>query len=137
MSREIEAYLKQIERGLFTCPKKKRAAFLRDFRGNLNTYIEEHPNASVQELQSIFGTPEAIAEGFLQSDEFTTTKKVVSSKKRIVRILIAAVCALVVAAIVLGAVYVVDNHKFTHGYYEETPGQVGHSTPDPDALESY
>ncbi len=138
MSREIELYLKHIERGLFTCPRKKRAALLRELRGNIDAYIEEHPNASIQELKSIFGTPEAIAEGFLQSAEFTTTKKVVSSKKRIVQIFLAAVCALIVLGIVLGTIYVVNFYRYTHGYWVETPAT---DTPlpsiDPEAVHSY
>ena len=137
MSGEIEAYLKQIEKNLFTCPRKKRAAFLRDFRGSLNSYIEEHPHASVQELQNYFGKPEIIAEGFLQSEEYTTTIKVVSSKKRIVRIVLTAACALVTIVFILGAIYVVDNYRYTHGFMESSSAQEEYTTPNPDALESY
>ena len=121
MSRDIELYFKQIERSLFTCPKKKRATFLRDFRGSVSAYVEEHPQASVQELKSIFGTPEAIAEAFLQSDEFSTTKKVVSSKRRIVRIVLIAACILAAAALILGAIYVMRNT----GLWKNQPEQEG------------
>ncbi len=137
MRREIEKYLKQIESNLYTCPIKKRNVFLRDLRGNIDAYIEEHPNATLPELKSIFGSPEAIAESFLQSDEFATTKQVVSSKKRIIRILIATACILVIAALILGTVYVVDCYKYTHGYAEMEPIQEGFTPPDSDAITSY
>lgn len=137
MRREIEKYLKQIESNLYTCPRKKRSAFLRDFRGNIDAYIREHPNATLPELKSIFGLPEAIAESFLQSDEFTTTKQVVSSKKWIIRILLTAVCILVAAALIFGTIYVVDIYKFTHGYAAMEPIQEGFTPPDPDAIASY
>ena len=112
MRKDVEAYLKEIERGLFTCPRKKRTAFLNDFRGSVNSYLEDHPMAPVQELQSFFGTPDAIAESFLHSDEFSTTKRVVSSKQRIVRIVLIAVCALVAAALILGTVFVAGNFNY-------------------------
>lgn len=137
MSREIEAYLQQIERNLFTCPKKKRVAFLRDFRGSLNAYIEEHPAASVQELQGMFGSPEEIAEAFLQSEQFDTSKNVFSSKKRISRIVLIAVCTLVAAALIYGAIYIVDTHRYAYGSWVETPAEGGLPTPEPDAISTY
>lgn len=137
MNQQIEVYLKQIEHDLFTCPRKIRVAFLRDFRGNLNAYMEEHPQSSIQELRSVFGSPEEIAEGFLQSDEFDTTKKVVSSKKRIVRIVLIAVCTLVSAALILGTVYVIQTYRYAHGYWVEEPTKEEYTPPNPDALESY
>ena len=137
MRKDVEAYLREIERGLFTCPKRKRAAFLSDFRGSLNSYLEEHRMATVEEIQAFFGTPEAIADAFLQSDEFNTTKKVVSSRRRIVQIVLIAVFVLFVAALILGTVYVVDHYQYTHGYWVEEPAQEGVIPPNPDALETY
>lgn len=137
MKQEIEQYLKQIEGNLYTCPRKKRTAFLRDLRGNIDSYIEENPNATLSELKKYFGSPEAIAESFLQSDEFDTTKQVVSSKKWIVRILLSAVCILVAAALILGTIYVVDSYRYTHGYEVEEPIQEGFTQSDPDALSTY
>ena len=134
MRREIEQYLKQIESNLYTCPRKKRSAFLRDFRGNIDAYIEEHPNATLPELKSIFGSPEAIAESFLQSDEFATTKEVVSSKKWIIRTLLAAACILVVGTLILGTIFVVDNYRYTHGYIVVEEIQEGFVSPDPNAI---
>ena len=93
--------------------------------------------ATVEEMQAFFGTPEAIAEAFLQSDEFNTTKKVVSSRRRIVQIVLIAICALAAAAVILGTVYVVNAYQYTHGFWVEEPAQEGHSIPEPDALETY
>ena len=135
MRKDVEAYLREIERGLFTCPRRKRAAFLSDFRGCLNSYLEEHRMATVEEMQAFFGTPEAIAEAFPQSDEFNTTKQVVSSRRRIVQIVLIAICALAAAAVILGTVYVVNAYQYTHGFWVEEPAQEGYFIPNPDALE--
>jgi len=137
MSREVEAYLQRIEQNLFTCPKKKRVAFLRDFRGSLNAYIEEHPAASVQELQGVFGSPEEIAEAFLQSEQFATSKTVYSSQKRISRIVLIAVCTLVATALIYGAIHIVDVYSYTHGYWEDFPAEEGEAVPHPDAIATY
>ena len=137
MNQDIEAYLKQIERNLFTCSRKKRSAFLRDFRGGIDSYLAEHPQATAQELRMVFGTPEAIAESFMQSDGVNVTKKVVSSKRTIFRVVLIAVCALVAAAVIFGTLYIIDYHRFTHGYWVEEPAVIGEIPPDPDALETY
>ena len=137
MNREVEAYVQQIEKCLFTCPKKKRSAFLRDFRGSLNAYIEEHPEASVQELQGMFGSPEEIAEAFLKSEQFDTSKKVFSSKKRINRIIVIAVCALVAITLIYGSLYIAEYFRYTHGHWVEEPIEEGSLTPDPDAIATY
>ena len=110
MRKDVEAYLKKTERSLFAFPRKKRKAFLLDFRGCVNSYLEDNPMAPVQALEEFFGTPEAIAESFLHSDEFSMSKKLVSSKRRIVRIVLTAVCAMAACALILGAVYLI-------GYY--------------------
>ena len=107
MRKSVEGYLKEIERSLAPIPRRRRKAFLNDFRGSVNSYLEEHRMASVQELQSFFGTPEAIAESFLHSGEFSTTKRLVSSRQRAVRIVLIAAYVLVVAALILGAVFVI------------------------------
>ena len=112
MRKSVEGYLKEIERSLSPLPRKQRKAFLNDFRGDLDFYLEDHPMASVQELQSFFGTPEEIAESFLHSGEFSTTKKVLSSRQRAVRIVLIAACALVAAALILGAVYVTRYYRY-------------------------
>lgn len=137
MRQEIEQYLKQIEGNLYTCPRKKRTAFLRDLRGNIAAYIEENPNATLSELKKYFGSPEAIAESFLRSDDFSTTKQAVSSKKWIVRILLSAVCILVAAALILGTIIAVNDYKFTHGYEIEESAQEGELQPNSDALATY
>ena len=110
MRKDVEAYLKKTERSLFAFPRNKRKAFLQDFRGCVNSYLEDHPMAPVQALEDFFGTPEAIAESFLHSDEFSMSKKLTSSKRRIVRVVLTAVCALAACALILGAVWVI-------GYY--------------------
>lgn len=137
MKREIERYLKEIEGKLYTCPRKRRKAFLRDLRGNIHDYIAEHPNATLPEIRSIFGSPGVIAENILQSVDFTITKTVVSSQKWCRRILTVAVCILVAGVLVLGAIFVADNYKYTHGYAVEGPVQEGDILPDTEALASY
>lgn len=137
MKREIERYLKEIEGKLYTCPRKRRKAFLRDLRGNIHDYIAEHPNATLPEIRSVFGSPGVIAENILQSEDFTITKTVVSSQKWCRRILAVAVCILVAGVLVLGTIYVVDTYNFNHGYETENSAQEGTIPPNAEALASY
>ena len=137
MSAELEPYFKEISDNLLACPTRRRSAFLQELRGNVDAYIDDHPYASVQEIQAVFGSPREIAESFFTSLDFKAAAKELRIKKRITRIVVAVVCILAAGILVLGTIYVMDNHGYTHGYWEESPTVEAITTPDPNALETY
>lgn len=137
MTKELNAYFKEIESRLHTLPRKKRAAVLQEYRENVSAFLEENPGAVFQEVEAAFGTPSQVEESFLRLGDFKEAEQRLHSSKQILRIVRIAVCILVAAILILGTIYVVDNHLFVHGSWEISSAQEGHSQSKPDALGTY
>ena len=138
MNAELEPYFKEISENLLVCPTRRRSAFLQELRGNIDAYVQDHPAASAQEVQSVFGSPREIAESFFASLDFKAAARELRIKKRITRIVTAVVCVLVAGILVLGTIYVVDNHGYAHGYWGEGPATSATPAPTPDdAISTY
>ena len=137
MTRELNRYFKDIDKKLLILSGKQRMAILQELRGNVSSFLQENPNATVKDVEAYFGSPVQVAEGFLQAGDFQQTERKVHINRRVLTVLCIAIGVLVTAALILGTVYVVDNYKFTHGYWEKSPPQYGPSESDPDALYTY
>ena len=112
MKNEFDAYYKEIERKLKIAPKRERAACLDEHRGNVEAYLYDYPNATLQEIEENFGTPEEVAEGFLRTSSVWETAKQFSLKRNVTRIILGALAVLAVGATILGAVYILGNYLF-------------------------
>lgn len=127
-------YLKEIKRNLPDTVDRNK--FLADFRENLESYIQERPDATQEDLNQRFGSPETIAESFLPeapTGEGLRTEKQKKLRKRLV-IVFFAICLIILIA--LFAYRVWDMHGFYHGYTVFSGGD-GHSPDHSSALETY
>ncbi|MCH5352642.1 MAG: hypothetical protein J1E06_04160 [Acutalibacter sp.] len=125
-------YLKEIKR---TLPETiaDRRKFLEDFEENLESYLQENPNAVREDLVHRFGSPEVIVESFLPeapTGEVLRTEKQKKLRKRLI-IAFFAICAIILIA--LFAYRVWDMHGFYHGYAATTGGE-GEPPEDTSAL---
>lgn len=137
MTKELDKYYRDIDRKLQLLSRSRRAAILREHRGSVSDYLKDNPDATVKEIEISFGTPEQVAESFLQMSDLKQTEQKLQTKGVIVKIVLIAVGILVAAALILGTVYVVDNHKFTNGEGTYSPAMSGYGEPDPNALATY
>ena len=120
MSNEAaKAYLNDVAKELSNLPGFKKD-LLQKLRDEVETYLEEHPEANRDTLETEFGSAEEISELWLGSTGAETVKKGLSQKKKI---LLAVLAGIVVIAIIL-TVYLVDRHiqreKILDGYWIET-----------------
>lgn len=137
MTRELNRYFKDIDKKLLVLSGKQRMAILQELRGNVSSFLQENPNATVKDVEAYFGSPVQVAEGFLQAGDFQQTERKVHINRRVLTVLCIAIGVLVTAALILGTVYVVDNYNFTHGHWEASQVQYGPSESNPDALYTY
>ena len=110
---------------------------MQELRGNVASFLQDNPDATVKEVEIYFGSPAQVAESFLQASDFQQTEQKVHMKKRVFTALCVAMGVLVAVALILGTIYVVDNYKFTHGYWENSQVQSGPPGSDSDALFTY
>lgn len=110
---ELRAYYKEIKNRLI-CSAHVKRRFLSLLRNEITGYLSEHPEAEIDEIALVFGSPRQIAESAaeeLSPEELrskTDLKKIVS--------------AVLITALTIYAVFVcaslIDVHTEAHGYEE-------------------
>lgn len=113
--RERKQYLNQIKK-LLVCKGAQRKQFLNSFEDNMDEYLKDNPDADFAQLQKDMGTPQEIANAFLENESASDIKKRMSFAKWII---IGVVLALLIYVflIVLG---IVGAFQSKNGYDEIT-----------------
>jgi len=112
---ERKQYLNQIKK-LLVCKGNQRKQFLNSFEDNMDEYLRDNPDADFSQLQKDMGTPQEIANAFLENEEASKIKKRMSFKKWII-IAIIVVILMIAVSIVLA---LIDAHKAHRSYFEDT-----------------
>ena len=64
LERELHKYLKTIYNLLY-CKISLRINFVKRLKASIQDYIEDYPESTMDEIISVFGTPQEIADGFI------------------------------------------------------------------------
>ena len=113
-NKERKQYINKIKKLLF-CSSKDRKKFLHDFNENIDDFLKDNPEASIDELQKAMGTPQEIAEEFLSNIDTKELRK----RTSIVRVLIIiGAVALLIFATTLFCLWL-DAHESRVGNYGE------------------
>ena len=120
----LHNYIKEIKASL-TCPVDEQKQVLASLEESVSTYLQDFPNATFDDITHRFGTPAQVVDAFLDEQKVSCIRSKNSLRKKIMAsvLIIAAM-----AALVLGAIYVIDMHGFFHGHYNDT---VAYGTPPP------
>ena len=110
----LKKYFRAIEDTVL-CPGREKTAFINDLKAEVGDYLCNSPDADMEEIISVFGSPEEIAQGFNRELSSGEIKKRLSIK----RIIIFAVIAVLVIWAVFAAVSFIDVHTEAHGYFTE------------------
>lgn len=126
-------YCRRIRRSLF-CPEALRRPVLSQLEEAVLFYLEEHPQAGMDELYAYFGTPKAFASNVLENMEGEQLRKqLIHYRWR--RILTAALVTMVLAYGVFYCTRLAIDYIFFPGYAivgsaEEDEGPIPTSPPD-------
>ena len=114
MTKELLRYHRQVRKAL-DCPKPMRDRFLADARRMTDNFLAENPEASLDELQSAIGTPDALAAMFLDSADRDAVEKYRNRKSRVKRIAVMLLAAafISVTAFSIWAAYYRRSSVFT------------------------
>lgn len=92
MSKEIKKYLKEIKL-LLPAFSKEEKKFLRDLLERIEDYLDENPNATMQDIENQFETPMEIAQSYMSSLDLDVLLKRLSISRFVRRFFaIAAIC---------------------------------------------
>ena len=86
MSKEIKKYLKEIKL-LLPAFNKDEKKFLRDLTERIEDYLDENPNATMQDIENQFGTPMEIAQSYMSSLDLDVLLKRLSISRFVRRFL--------------------------------------------------
>lgn len=81
-ARERKSYLKKIKK-LLVCNYAKKKEIICALDIDINEYIKEYPDIDIKNLQQEIGTPEEIADSFLESMPAENIRKQVNLAKRL------------------------------------------------------
>lgn len=115
--RAVDLYLKQVKKFLH-CPAKQKREMLQPLSQALQEYTQENETVSMEQLMTVFGTPQSQAEELMETLTTTEIKKAFMWKRVIV-------IGVIVALLIWGTVAVValiDGHTEIHGHGEESMG---------------
>ena len=111
---ERKQYLNQIKK-LLVCKGSQRKNFLNSFADNMDEYLKDNPDADFAKLQEDMGTPQEIADAFLENESASHIKKRMSFVKWIIiRIVIALMLLVIMIVLAL-----IDAHIAHTGHFEE------------------
>ncbi len=109
--RERKQYLNQIKK-LLVCKGNQRKQFLNSFEDNMDEYLRDNPDADFAQLEKDMGTPQEIANAFLENEDASKIKKRMSFKKWII-IAIIVVILMIASTLVLALIDAHKSHRAT------------------------
>lgn len=93
--KELKTYYRDIRKAL-PCGWFHSRRLMKDLRSSVAQFLQESPNATLQDITNRFGTAQQIAEAYAEQLSPEKLRKNISIRKRIVAI-VAISCALAVA----------------------------------------
>lgn len=117
----VEVYFREIK-ALLLCSKEQKDELLLGLKSDVEDFIEEHPDATLQDLKDHFGTPESIADSYQSTVGESEIRKKFHYSRRMAYIVGAAVSILVLVIFVGFVLYFAKLMKDVPEYYvvEET-----------------
>lgn len=112
-NKEAEKYLKEIKRKI-TVGGKRKSEFLSGLSERVYEFCETN-DYRVEELYSVFGSPDSIATEFLEAMPQSEIRK----KMNIKRIVLFAILAVLLIYLAFIVISLIDVHQEAHGYYKE------------------
>ncbi|MBR6567336.1 MAG: hypothetical protein IKK60_01645 [Clostridia bacterium] len=112
--RELKEYYSRINAAVL-CDRRQKKEFLYQLKENVQEFISDTPDATMEDIEKAFGTPESISGSFIENTDSLKIRKQVQLKKALI---ISVVIALIIYALFV-VISLIDVHIEAHGYFEE------------------
>ena len=116
----LKEYYRSIQK-LLPCSLCQKRKLMKDIRCSVDSFLQEHPDATFETVSAHFGTPQQIAESYIEEMSPQELQQQAKVKKRIVGIIAAAAaCALLIWGIAVG-IALVNEFANADSYTETGP----------------
>ena len=113
MDSNVKQYLKEVAAKL-SCSKGVKSVFLRQLKGEILAFADNNTIITMEVLYKEFGTPEEIAAGFFDRDDYSAMLK--KAKKRTTFWMV--LCIVLAVVLIVFATYFIEVVKSMSGSYE-------------------
>ena len=113
---DLKRHYKQIDKAL---PWEGRKDLLPGIKSGVNSYLAEHPEATIDDVIAYVGTPECIAGEYYANQDSTKITKKIQSSRLILRVVISIVLFVLAIFIGLMIYIIIDVIRSTPTYYDE------------------
>lgn len=110
----VKQYYADVSKAL-VCGKKEKRAVLSALKNDVAAYLNENTGVTRDSLLAVFGTPEEIAAGAMQTANPLTLKKKLTFKRML---LVSLLIALLIWA-AFAVISLIDVHNEAHGFTQE------------------
>ena len=114
INKQLQEYYREISKYVI-CPGKLKKEFLNQLKDDIDCFISDNPEATIEDVKENFGTAKAIAESFMQGMDVSGLNKKLNIRRVI---LITCIVALIIYAAFV-VISLVDVHNEAHGHIEE------------------
>lgn len=111
---ELKLYFKDVTDKLI-CDRKQKKYFIECLKNDVKDFLAQTPDATLKQVEAVFGTPEVIAQSFMENSDSTEIKRKLDIKK----IITAAIIIALLIYLVFVIISLIDVHTEAHGYFEE------------------
>lgn len=111
---QLNAYYKEISSFAGLTGKQKKE-FLNELKTTVNEYMELNPDCTIDDIKSVFGTPEEISLSFIENGNLTKVKRQINIKK----VIIAAVITALLIWFAFAVISLIDVHLEADGTLTE------------------
>jgi len=127
--RDVKKYLRRVKK-LLHCPRAQRREFLRQLEANIYSYVSENEVRDMEGVIKEFGSPEDIAQGFLEECSVKAFSQSIDVKRKAYYAIVAIVLIVAVSVVVIQLIDFERNQKYRDGYFEDIIGYG--TTPIPE-----
>ncbi len=121
----LSRYYRRVRRALPVGSESKQR-FLADLQMQAEQYIQAHPQADITDLETALGTPDEIAQTFLEEMSYGEIIRKFRFRNRIIAIIAVAAIVLVLITGVSIGILVEDGLNDSDGYFESRPAVSVH-----------
>lgn len=111
---ELNGYFSEIAASLI-CSERQKKEFMSVLKGEIETFLEENPEADLKEIIAVFGSAETISRSFMENSD----PKAIAKKLKIKKYILTAIITAVVIYALFVVISLIDVHEEAHGYIEE------------------
>ncbi len=109
-------YLLEVKR-LLPCSSSEKKRCIMELESDISAFLENNPNATLQDLYASIGSLESIAESFMARIDPKQLSHRLSVKRRVVISVVAIVTFLAISLGVTAYIFADDLQRFYDGYY--------------------